>query len=171
MRRRTVLGLAAGGVAGLAGCTASALPKLPQPGGESVECPSLPDVERSVCPGDDGPISIQRSGTTVSGDAWSLVVSVTNRATEPVELNPDAWSVWRDADGGWEHVAPDAHIEPWRELPPRTRYAWQLTTGQVSLKEVDQRVFLDLPAGRYAFTVPIRTTERLGAVATFEVTS
>lgn len=171
MRRRGFLELAAGLAAGLAGCTASALPSLhPSDGGGPDDCPSLLDVERSVCPGDDAPISVERSGTTVAGDTWFLVVTVTNRAAEPVGFNPYAWSVLRDAEGGWEHVAPDAHIEPWRELPPGARYAWQLTAGQVGLREVDQRVFLDLPAGRYAFAVPLRATEHLGAVATFEVT-
>lgn len=170
MRRRGFLGLAAGLAAGLAGCTASALPSLHQSGGgEPEDCPTLLDVERSVCPGDDAPISVERSGTTVSGDAWSLVVTVTNRTAEPVGFNPYAWSVLRDVEGGWEPVAPDAPLEPWHELPPRARYAWQLTAGRVGLKEVDQRVFLDLPAGRYAFVVPVRTTERLGAVATFAV--
>lgn len=172
MRRRVFLGLTGALAPGLAGCTASALSSLHEPGGdETDDCPSLLDVDRSVCPGDDAPISVERSGTTVSGDAWSLVVTVTNRTAEPVGFNPYAWSVLRAAEGGWEPVAPDAHTEPWRELQPQSRYTWQLTAGQVGLKEVDQRVFLDLPAGRYAFAVPVRTTERLGAVAAFEVTS
>lgn len=171
MRRRTYLGLAAGAAGGLAGCTASALPGADLPGDDDrAGCPALLDVERTICPGEPGPVEVQRSGGTVAGDAWSLVVAVSNGSDAPVGLNPYAWSVSRRVDDGWRQVAPDAHIEPWQELAPGGRYAWQLTAGGDGLDDADQRVVLGLEPGRYAFAVPLRAERRLGAVATFEVT-
>lgn len=173
MHRRAYLGLAAGTAVTLAGCTASALPG-PDLGSDSTPspaCPAVLDVDRTACPGDERPLAIDRSRTTVSGDRWSLVVGVTNRSGEPLGLNPYAWSVFRHDDDRWRHVAPDATIEPWRELSPGERYAWQLTARSADHDDTDQRVFLDLTPGTYAFAVPFRGRERIGAVVTFDVTA
>ncbi|MDZ7701964.1 MAG: hypothetical protein U5J98_07780 [Halobacteriales archaeon] len=170
MRRRAFLGLAAGAAAGLAGCTASALPSAGLGGEEApAGCPALLDVERRVCPESDGPIGVERSNRSVSGDAWSLVVTVTNGSEEPVGLNPYAWSVHRSAEDGWRQVAPNAHIEPWTELAPDAGYAWQLTAGDEGLDGADQRVALGLDPGRYAFAIPLRADRRIGAIARFDV--
>lgn len=170
MQRRAVLGLAVGAASAIAGCTASALPSPDLSGDDpGPDCPAVLDVERTVCPGADGPLAVERSSATVSGEAWSLVVAVTNQADAPVGLNPYAWSVFRRTAEGWEHVAPDAHIEPWLELGPGESYAWQLTAGGDGLDDSDQRVTLDLEPGTYAFAVPLRATEPVAATVTFEV--
>lgn len=170
MRRRAFLGLAAVAAAAGAGCTASALPSPGLAGDDpDVACPAVLDVDRTVCPGVDGPLTVERSSATVAGDAWSLVVSVTNGSDATVGLNPYAWSVLRRTADGWEQVAPEAHIEPWTELGPGSTYAWQLTPRADELADVDQRVTVDLRAGTYAFGVPVTGAERVGAVAAFEV--
>lgn len=171
MRRRAFLGLVAGAATGGAGCTANALPSPPrQDEGVPADCPTVPDVERTVCTSADGPVSVERSSASVSGDAWSLVVAVRNRGDGPIGLDPYGWSVLGGADGGWTPVAPAAYSGPWRELVPGARYAWRLTAGGDGLAAVDQEVFLDLSVGPYAFAVRVRAGGLLGAVATFEVT-
>lgn len=172
MHRRRYLGLAAGVAAGLAGCAARAIPgaQPPADAGEAGHCPSVLAVDRTVCPEDDGPLSIERSSETVSGDAWSLVVTVTNESTDPIGVNPYAWSVYRRDGDRWRHVAPTAAIEPWIQLEPDDRYVWQLTAGAGGLADADLRVFLEVAPGTYAFAVPFRAANRIGAVVTFDVT-
>lgn len=170
MRRRRYLSLAAAGAAGLTGCTARALPDaLSGAPGPSDGCPSVLDVDRRVCPGDDGPLSIEQSSETVTGDAWSLVVTVTNESAEPLGANPYAWSVYRRDGSRWRHVAPNASNEPWLELRPDERYVWQLTAAAGGLADADQRVYLALDPGTYAFAVPFRADGRIGATITFDV--
>lgn len=172
MRRRRYLSLAAGAAVGLAGCAARALPgadSSPE-SAEPAHCPGVLDVERTVCPGADGPVSIERSAGTVSGDAWSLVVTVTNESPDPVDVNPSAWSVHRQDGDRWAQVAPDTATEPWVELRPDEGYVWQLTATAGGLADADHRVFLDLAPGTYAFAVLLRAGDRLGAVVTFNVT-
>lgn len=172
MHRRTYLGLAAGAMAGLAGCTASALPGPdPTPTSSVGGCPDLVDADRSVCPGDTaGSLAVELSAETVSGDDWTLAVTVTNRATAPYGFNPYAWSVYRADEDGWDRVAPDAHIEPWRELDPGASYTWQLSATEGAAGEADQRVFLDLDHGRHAFVITFDGADRAAAVAPFTVT-
>lgn len=174
MHRRRFLGLVAGAAGAIAGCSARAFPN-PDVGGQPTPastCPAVVDIDRTVCPDDDaGPLGVEQSGTTVSGEGWSLVVTVENRSDDPIGTNPYAWSLFRRDGDRWRYVAPDAHIEPWLELAPGGRYAWQLTAGGDGLDDVDQRVFLDLAAGTYAFAVPFRANERVAAIATFDVTA
>ena len=168
MRRRALLGLAAGAAAGRAGCTASALPDPGLTGGDEPG-PAVLDVDRTVCPGGDGPVAVERSSETVVAEDWSLVVSLTNRSGDAIGLNPHGWSVHREAAGGWTKVAPDAHFEPWFELAPGEAYTWLLSDGERGLADADQRVTLSLSAGRHAFAVPVRGPTRIGAVAPFTV--
>jgi hypothetical protein len=172
MRRRRYLTLAAGAAAGLAGCAARAIPGSERPAepDEPEGCPAELAFERTVCPGVDGPVSIEQSGETVSGDTWSLVVTATNESTDSVGVNPQAWAIYRQDGDRWEHVAPDVSIEPWIELRPDERYVWQLTAGAGGLADADHRVFLDIDPGTYAFAVPFRAATRLGAMVTFDVT-
>lgn len=172
MRRRRYLSLVGAATTGLAGCAARALPGAgPSPESDEVaHCPGLLAVDRTVCPGADGPVSIERSAGTVSGDAWSLAVTVTNESADPVGVDPSAWSVYQQDGDRWGPVAPEAAIEHWTELQPADRYDWQLTAGAGGLTDADHRVFLDLAPGTYAFAVPIRAATRIGAVVTFDVT-
>lgn len=172
MDRRRYLGLAAGVAAGLAGCAARAIPGADPPAepGDPGRCPAVLEVDRTICPADDGPLMIERSSETVSGRDWSLVVTVTNASADPLSVNPYAWSVYRQDGGRWQHVAPDASIEPWIQLEPDDRYVWQLTAGAEGLADADLRVFLDVDPGTYAFAVPFRAESRIGAVVTFDVT-
>lgn len=173
MQRRRYLALSVGTVATLGGCLADTRPSavLSREKATPIECPPVLDVERTVCPGQDGPVTVDRSRRSVSGDSWSLVVTVTNRTDQPIGLTPYGWSVFRWGEDGWRSVAADAHIDPWQTLASGERYAWQLTAGSNSLDDADQRVLLDLGPGDYAFAVRLRKTGSLGAVAVFDVTS
>lgn len=172
MQRRRYLGLAAGVAAGLAGCAARAIPgaEPPTEPGSPGRCPAVLEADRTVCPEGGGPLSIEQSSGTVSGDDWSLVVTVTNETADPLGVNPYAWSVYRHEGDRWQHVAPDAAVEPWIQLGPDDRYVWQLTAGAGGLADADHRVFLDVDPGTYAFAVPFRADNRIGAVVTFDVT-
>lgn len=172
MWRRTYLGLAAGASTALAGCSVSAFPGLGSADDTTPfeACPELTEADTTACPDDEsGSLAVEQSRDTVAGDAWSLVVAVTNRAAEPYVTNPSAWSLYRKADDGWHHDVPDAQIEPWIELPPGERYAWELSAGADGSDTGDQRVRLDLGPGTYGFAVPFRGPDRVAAVAVFDV--
>lgn len=167
-RRRVLGGLATGAAVVLAGCTARALGPAtgdPAAGG----CPSPLSAERTVCPGDDGPLDVRRSVTRVSLPDWSLAVTVVNRSAGTIGTNPYAWSVFRREGDAWRRVAPEAVVEPWVELSPGDAYRWLLANGDDPAADADQRVVLDLAPGRHAFAVPLEGDGRVAAVAPFEV--
>jgi hypothetical protein len=171
MHRRTYLGLGAGLAAGLAGCTANALPR-PDLLGEPTPirtCPAIGDCERSVCPAVDGQVTVTRSSRTVSGETWSLVVGLTNQTERGLAVTPSGWSLFRRSEDGWSTVVPAARVQESRTLEPGERYEWQLTTGSEPLSDPGRRVYLDLAAGEYAFVVPLGTDRRYAALAPFDV--
>ncbi|MFB6359868.1 MAG: hypothetical protein ABEH59_00945 [Halobacteriales archaeon] len=171
MDRRTYLGLGAGLTAGLAGCTANALPRSAL-GGEPTPpqtCPAVGDFERTVCPADDGPVAVTLSSRTVSGETWSLVVGLLNRTEQGLVITPSGWSLFRRSQEGWTTVVPAARVQESRSLAPGDRYEWQLTAGSEALSDPDRRIYLDLPAGEYAFVLPVGTDSRSAAVAPFSV--
>lgn len=173
MLRRRFLGTAALAVgAALSGCTASA---LPSPGRDDSApddvpldgCPDLLDADLTRCPGDGGPLAVRRSARRVAGEDWSLRVSVENVGEATYGTNPHAWSVYRREADAWDHVAPDATVEPWLDLRPGAAYTWLLTAGETPVGDADQRVFLDLDPGVYAFAVRFAGPETVATVATF----
>lgn len=172
MRRRSFLCAAAGTAVGLAGCTATAIPGAGGPDTPTPrpDCPALLEPDRTVCPRrTDGPLRVLRSDERVSGVGWTLGVTVTNTTASSYRFDPYGWSVFRQAGDAWERVAPDAHGEPVRELAPGDHFIWQLTTTEPDLSNADQRVFLDLGPGAYAFAVPFRGPDQVGAVAPFAI--
>lgn len=173
MDRRRYLVLAGVTVTGLAGCTASPFSDTDRTDDTSStdRCPDLLDVDRTRCPAEaGGPLSVDRTSETVSGESWTLRVTVTNRATEPYDCSPFAWSVFRRVGGAWTSEMPAARVEPRFELAPGDHYAWQLVAPGARRDAADQRVFLALGPGQYAFAVPFRGPERIAAVAPFTVT-
>lgn len=173
MDRRRYLALAGVTVAGLTGCTGTSFPGSDPAEDSSATdgCPTLLAADRTNCPSEpDGPLSVDRTSETVSGESWTLGVAVTNRGTEPYSYSPFAWSVFRQAAGGWRYELPAARTKPRVELVPDDRYGWQLATPGASTNEGDQRIFLDLSPGQYAFAVPFRGPDRVAAVASFTVT-
>lgn len=193
VKRRRLLGLAAGGAAAVAGCSATALPGTGSPDDRSTaDCPAPVDTPPSVCPDDDaGPLDIERTVGTVATDAETLRVTTTNLADEPYACNPLAWSVFRRAGADWVRVAPDAHAEPRVELATGEAFTWLLTVSvldgddvqtaqgdptsradpRVGAAAADHRIFLALPPGRHAFVMPFDGPERLAVVAPFVVGS
>ena len=170
MHRRTLLSLAAGTLAGLAGCTVRALPDGGSTPAPAPECPDLLDTDRTVCPHDaEEPLEVHRSAPSTAGPGWTLSVAVTNRAEEAYGCNPYAWSVFEHDDGRWERLAPDAWIEPWTELEPGATYTWLLSGAEGDRAGADQRIVLDLAPGTYAFAIALEGPSRIAAVAPFEV--
>jgi hypothetical protein len=172
MRRRSYLRLATASVVGLGGCTAIA--GFDTPGTDDPSTPDCPDRlagTRAVCPQqDDGPLTVERTGGTVSSDRWSLAVIVTNRASTAYQFAPDGWTVFRRTDGEWAPAVPAGAVDRRRvELAPGDHYAWGLTTGGPITADVDQRVTIDLDPGRFGLVVPFRGPERVVAVAPFTV--
>lgn len=172
MERRAFLKLGVGLTAGLAGCSATAVSSDDAEEARTPEnrCPAVIEVDRVLCPGDDGPVSVTRSSRTVSGDTWALVVAVTNRTGAPLNLNPAGWALFSRTADDWAPVVPAARVKQSRELRPEERYEWQLAAGSEGLSDPDRRVYLDLVAGDYVFAAPLRGDHRYGAIAPFTVT-
>lgn len=172
MDRRTYLGYGVGLVASLAGCTADALPnsELMEEPTPNPECPAVGPLEQTICPPDDGPVSVTRSSKSVSGGSWSLVVGVINQTDQVLRLHAPAWSLFRRSPDGWTSVVPAAPVQESRALEPGDRYEWQLTADSEGLSDLSRRVYLDLAAGQYAFLIPVVHDRPVGAVAPFEVT-
>lgn len=172
MRRRSYLRLATVASAGLAGCTASALPGggAPETPTPRPDCPRLLDADRTVCPRRAvGPLSVDQSTGTVIGADWSFAIAVTNVSGGTYRFDPYAWSVFHQTGDGWDRLTPDATDRPQRVLGPGDRFSWELTTSQPPLSNADQRVFLELEPGAYAFVVPFTGPDRVAAVGPFVV--
>lgn len=169
MRRRSYLRFATASAVGLAGCTATALPGADDPA-STRDCPALLDADVTVCPGrDGGPLTVERSGETVSDDHRVFRLAVINRAEMSYRFSPFGWSVFRRTGEDWARVVTDADIESALELAPGERFAWQLSTVEAAPIGADQRIFLDLVSGRYAVAVPFRGPNRVAAVGPFTV--
>lgn len=172
MRRRAYLEIVAGAAVGLAGCMNS---RGPTPGTSEGTpsvgtCPDLLAADRTACPGNEnGPLAVVRSSPSVSADSWRLRIGVTNQSSEPYGCDPFAWSLFKQAGGGWSSVAPDVPTEPRVELAPGDSYAWQLCSPAADVDGVDRRIVLDLGTGRYALAVPFRGPDLVAVVAPFAV--
>ncbi|MFB6164311.1 MAG: twin-arginine translocation signal domain-containing protein [Haloarculaceae archaeon] len=100
-----------------------------------------------------------------------------NEGDENVGLNPYAWGIERQSHDGWEHVAPDVHIEPWTELAPGETYTWVLSVQEHPSPHAPrtQQIVQDLQSGTYAFDVTClrddgsKEATRIEAVALFAV--
>lgn len=173
MRRRSFLGLAAfASAAGLAGCTATAIPGADAPATATPnrECPAVLDAEQRVCPRQpDGPLAVERSTDRVTGRPLSVAVTVLNEASTTYRFDPYGWSVFRRADADWHRVVADTGGIPRRAIAPGEQFTWQLTGTEPDLSDADQRVFLDLGSGEYAFAVPFAGPASVVAVAPFQV--
>ncbi|MFB6353660.1 MAG: hypothetical protein ABEJ92_06195 [Halobacteriales archaeon] len=166
-----MLGLVGSAVWSLSGCVTGVFSRstdADQPTATG-DCPDLPDAERTVCPGDDGPVGIDRSATTVDGTAWSLRVAVANRGESPVQCSPAGWSVLRSSAGGWTAAVAGLRRSPRVAIAPGERYVWSLATPAASTGAADRRLRLALDPGEYAFSIPLRAGEPLAAVAPFTV--
>lgn len=168
MRRRSYLRLGTVAAVGLAGCTA--IGGFEAEGGAdgtpTPDCPALLDRAVTVCPHrDGGPLTVERTGGTVSRDQWSLAVAVTNRASSPYRFDPDGWAIARPRGDGWTQVVPPTAVGQSVELAPGDRYQWGLTTGGPLPDDVDHRVVIDLQPGEYGFVVPFRGPVQVGVVA------
>ena len=105
---------------------------------DDIECPSFAEnADRTVCwhtsDRDAEPIRLVPSPAVLdldSGDGpASIEFVLSNRSETPVGLNPYAWAIKRRTEEGYEHVAPDAHVEPWTTIEPGSSSAWELWPG------------------------------------------
>ncbi|GAA0292760.1 hypothetical protein GCM10009066_04100 [Halarchaeum salinum] len=120
-------------------------------------CPSLRDADRTVCAataGADVPV-VLRPSTTALTSPGTLRFTLSNGGESTLGLNPYDWTVHRETADGWEHVAPDATIEPWREIQPGESQSWVLGVGTEPTAEGDDVACgpLALDARTYAFSV------------------
>lgn len=184
MRRRALLGTAAAGIAGLAGCLGRLKPasNLGVPANES-DCPPTPG-DRVVCVSEIDPGS---AAVALTADSHSESLPATfeftlrNHAVRTLSTNHYAWSLWKRVDGEWHHVVPGVAPAPLTPLAPGTSHEWRLTaehelpanpgrryTGWSSSGTVG-----GLSGGEYAFTVDgwfgERTEGRVGFGVLFEM--
>ncbi|GGN14197.1 hypothetical protein [Halarchaeum nitratireducens] len=123
------------------------------------ECPSLRAADATVCAANaDAPVVLRPSATTVTAPG-TLQFTLSNGGESTLGMNPYDWAVHRETADGWERVAPDATIEPWREIPPGASQAWMLQVGASHASPANETVVcgpLTLGAGTYAFSVVAR---------------
>lgn len=171
MLRRTFLGVASA-AGGLSGCLATTTSDGDRETESALDgCPPLNDGVRTVCPGGSTPpLAVERPADRVSGDDWSLTITVTNRSSVPYRTDPSGWSVHRYADD-WTLVVPSGSTVGRIELAPEERYGWVLTCGMGRSSAGDHRVFLSLGPGIYGFAVPFIGPNRIAAFAPFRVST
>lgn len=137
-------------------------------------CPDVVDVSDAYCPGDDGPIAVTRSATSMPADDGTLAITVENTSDHKIGLNPYAWGVYRLTDDGhWERVDERAHIEPWKILEPGDSLRWRVASD-ADYKATGGAIgcSLDLDPGHYGWAVelsPETNAERFAAGAGFFV--
>lgn len=128
-----------------------------------VDCPAQEGADRTVCwpheDGGDANVWLSGSGVVLEpaadGEVGTLTFTLHNVAGESFGLNPYDWRIDRQTASGWEHVAPDVHIEPWTHVESGGTYEWVLSQQQHAApgSETTQTVVQDLDAGTHAFTV------------------
>lgn len=138
-------------------------------------CPDVMDVSDVYCPGDDGPVAVMRSATSIPADDGTLTITVENTSGGTLGLNPYAWGVYRLTDDGhWDRVDDDrAHIEPWQLLEPGDTRSWQVASDADQKSTGDAiGCALDLDPGDYGWAVELKpesTDQRFAAGAGFFV--
>jgi len=128
-------------------------------------CPSFSEtVDRTVCwhtaDTESEPIYMDASTavfepTPNSSEVQSIEFVLHNNSETTVGLNPHAWAIKRKTTDGWQHVAPDASVEPWLHLESMQTYTWRLTSGPRTQANAERTMALtqDLRAGTYAFQI------------------
>lgn len=144
MQRRTVLATVSAVVVGGTGCLGRSSTNGPNdsPNGstpgrriEDEPCPSFDDhTDRTICyhtrDREEAPVYVEPSNTV--GTVESFGFTLHNQAEQPFGLNPYAWAIYRQDDGDWKHVAPDAVPEPYTRLPPGDTIRWSLEPNSSS---------------------------------------
>jgi len=130
---------------------------------EDVDCPSFADsVDRTICThsGSDTDTDVfltvsDAVFTPTTGDDSVETMSMTLRNGSGAQfgLNPYAWQLKRRTDGGWTHVAPGEHIEPWYTLEAGDTFTWELAVEPHSTPQQERTIALteNLDSGTYAF--------------------
>ncbi|MFB6183591.1 MAG: hypothetical protein ABEI96_03465 [Haloarculaceae archaeon] len=128
-------------------------------------CPSfVSNADRTVCYHDVDPeadeIVLSPSTelfepTTGDDTVETVTFELHNGSERGVGLNPYAWRIERRGASGWEHVAPDAYIEPWYHVDPGQSYEWALSVAPHPAPKSERTIQItqDLTGGVYAFGV------------------
>lgn len=127
-------------------------------------CPSFAErTDRTVCwhtvdPGSaDVYLSVSSPVFEPSAGDATLSFTLHNDSGVPFGHNPYGWAIKRETGEGWEHVAPDVHIEPWETVPDGETYTWVLRVDEGASASTDRERSLtveqDLTDGVYAFQV------------------
>lgn len=128
---------------------------------EDIDCPSFADsADRTVCSHTDTDSDVYPTvsqdvftPTTADDSVETMAIVVHNESDGLFGFNPYDWAIKRHTDDGWEHVAPDAVVEPWYNLSAGDAYTWELSVESHSDTEGDQTrsITEDLDSGTYAF--------------------
>ncbi|SDF06977.1 hypothetical protein [Halorientalis regularis] len=132
---------------------------------DGTDCPGFSDsVDRTVCYHaiqDDAaevwvePDSEVFAPTTGDNTVETITFTLCNESDEPFGLNPYAWAIKRRTGDGWEHVAPEEYVEPWRTVEDGGTYTWRLSVETHPSPARDDHLTLveDLESGVYAFAI------------------
>ncbi|RXK51817.1 hypothetical protein [Halorientalis pallida] len=143
----------------------SGTPASPSGRFDGTECPTVSDsVDRTVCfhalGGGSAEVWVEPDRelfepTTDDQSVETVTFTLHNQSGESFGLNPYAWAIRRRTSDGWEHVAPDEHVEPWTTVDDGGAYTWRLSVETHPSPDRDDHVTLveDLESGVYAFTI------------------
>ncbi|MFB6178994.1 MAG: hypothetical protein ABEI77_04640, partial [Halorientalis sp.] len=154
---------------------------------EDAPCPSFDEnADRTVCwhtaDTDAEPIYLDASTvvfepSTDDNSVETMEFVLHNNSDGTFGLNPYDWQIQRQTDDGWEHVAPDARVEPWLNLEAGLTYTWNLSVERhpTPHQERTQAIMEDLDDGTYAVQITGLTDQEsddpthVECIALFEV--
>jgi hypothetical protein len=130
VERRPLLGAAAAGIAGVAGCLGLSNPaeSLGVPAGES-DCPPTA-ADRVVCVPETDPGS---ASVALTADPRSAALPATfaftlgNGSARTLSTNYYAWTLWKRVEDDWHHIVPAVAPQPLMRLDARSSHEWELT--------------------------------------------
>jgi hypothetical protein len=153
-------------------------PPTPSQRFDDVACPTFEETERTVCfhtlGEESAPVFVEPSTDLFEpapdGEAVETIEFVLHNDSDAgVGLNPYDWAIKRQTAGGWEHVVPDVHPEPWTTVEAGETSAWELGVDGSPEPDSGRAMAIsgDLADGVYAFTVTVDNA--VECIALFEV--
>ncbi|SEN06954.1 hypothetical protein SAMN05216388_1001291 [Halorientalis persicus] len=143
----------------------SRTPTAPSGRFDGADCPAFSDsVDRTVCFHALGNGSAEVwiepdrelfEPTTDDDTVETITFTLCNESGESFGLNPYAWAIKRRTADGWEHVAPEEHVEPWTTVDDGGTYTWRLSVETHPSPDRDDHMTLveALESGVYAFAI------------------
>lgn len=193
MKRRHLLARAGiGSVGSLAGCLGSAEPSgeseertrtdvdeddaerdRAAPAIDDRPCPPYDTVrDRAVCSHtvdpETAPVSLEpspeRSVLADGRPADEIALTLSNRSTRPLTVNPYSWTVWHDSGTGWEAFWQEYSITGHRTVSPGDSLSWTFAEAVESVRR-DPELEPGLYAVELGVPKPSRGGEWIGCIA------